>query len=114
MGTAVAHGLRGHCPACGAGELFDGFLATRAHCRACGLDLTGHEAHDFPAYIVILVLGHVIVSLMISVNVLFALPVGWQMILWPALTLVLALSLIRPVKGGVIAYQWARRMHGFA
>lgn len=96
------------------GEIFDGFLETRDHCRACGLDLSGHEAHDFPAYIVILVLGHVVVSAMISINVMLSIPVMWQVVIWPTVTIVLALSLIRPVKGAVIAFQWARRMHGFA
>ena len=33
--------------------------------------------------------------------------------LWPALTLVLALGFLQPVKGAVVAMQWHGRMHGF-
>jgi uncharacterized protein (DUF983 family) len=110
---ALERGLKCQCPSCGAGELFSGFLTPADHCRACGLDFTGHEAHDFPAYIVILLLGHLIVPTMITVNAVFAIPMGWQIFIWPMLVIVMALALIRPVKGGVIAYQWARRMHGF-
>jgi len=29
------------------------------------------------------------------------------------MTLVLALGLLQPIKGGVIGLQWAYRMHGF-
>ena len=38
---------------------------------------------------------------------------GVQMVLWPTLIAVLALLLIGPAKGAVIAVQWALRMHGF-
>lgn len=111
---AIVAGLKGRCPECGHGRIFDRFLVNKDRCGYCALDLTGHEAHDFPAYIVILLLGHIIVSVMISVNAALSIPVVWQMAIWPTLTVVLAILLIQPVKGGVIAYQWARRMHGFA
>ena len=111
---ALIHGLQSRCPACGEGKLFSSFLTPAASCTHCSEDLEGHEAHDFPAYIVILILGHVIVSVMMTVNAAFNIPVYWQAIIWPVVTIVLALSMIQPVKGAVIAYQWAKRMHGFA
>lgn len=111
---AMIHGLHSRCPACGEGKLFSSFLVPAASCSHCGEDFEGHEAHDFPAYIVILILGHVIVSTMMTVNAAFDIPVYWQAIIWPVVTIVLALSMIQPVKGAVIAYQWAKRMHGFA
>lgn len=111
---AVLRGLQARCPACGDGRLFARFLKPAASCARCGERLDGHEADDFPAYIVILLLGHIIVPLMIEVNAAFAVPIGWQIILWPSLALALALAMIQPVKGAVIALQWARRMHGFA
>lgn len=76
--------------------------------------LDGHQADDFPAYIVVLLLGHILVPAMIEVNHALEIPLGWQAILWPSLALILAVAMIQPVKGGVIALQWARRMHGFA
>jgi uncharacterized protein (DUF983 family) len=33
--------------------------------------------------------------------------------IWPALTLGLTLWLLPRVKGMVVAFQWAKRMHGF-
>jgi uncharacterized protein (DUF983 family) len=40
-------------------------------------------------------------------------PVWLQMLVWPTLTLFLALLLLQPVKGAIIGLQWALRMHGF-
>tara|TARA_R110000787_G_scaffold148932_1_gene262900 strand:+ start:2002 stop:2385 length:384 start_codon:yes stop_codon:yes gene_type:complete len=111
---ALRNGLRGRCPACGEGRLFGHFLKPAPSCSACGEAFEGHQADDFPAYIVILLLGHILVPTMIEVNHLLAIPLGWQAAIWPSLALVLALAMIQPVKGGVIAIQWARRMHGFA
>ncbi len=35
------------------------------------------------------------------------------MIVWPAVAILLSLWLLPLVKGALIAYQWALRMHGF-
>lgn len=110
---AVLRGLSCRCPACGSAPLFRAFLKPVDHCAACGQDWTHQQADDFPAYIVILLLGHLLVPMVITLNLSYGLPVMVQMLLWPALTAALALAMIQPVKGGVIAWQWAHRMHGF-
>ena len=53
------------------------------------------------------------VPLMIEVNSALAIPLGWQALIWPGLAIILALAMIQPVKGAVIAGQWSRRMAGF-
>ncbi|MET0372040.1 MAG: DUF983 domain-containing protein [Sphingobium sp.] len=113
LAPALRRGLRCRCPACGEGKLFDRFLRPADACAHCGQSWQGHQADDFPAYIVILLLGHLMLPLMIEVNAAFAIPLGIQAALWPALALLLAVVMIQPVKGGVIALQWSRRMHGF-
>ena len=105
--------LRGRCPACGQGPLFRRFLKPVDQCAHCGQNWQGHQADDFPAYLVILLLGHLIVPLVVEVNLLFNVPVTVQMLVWPTLTAALALLMIQPAKGAVIAFQWSRRMHGF-
>ena len=71
------------------------------------------RADDFPAYIVILLLGHLLVPLMIEVNAALDIPLGVQAALWPGLATLLALAMIQPAKAAVIAFQWSRRMDGF-
>lgn len=109
----LRHALRGRCPSCGEAPLFRRFLKPVDRCGHCGQNWQGHQADDFPAYLVILILGHIIVPLVVEVNLLLSVPIGAQMIFWPALTAALALLMIQPAKGAVIAFQWARRMHGF-
>ncbi|MDX3901721.1 MAG: DUF983 domain-containing protein [Sphingobium sp.] len=114
FGPALARALRGRCPACGEGRLFARFLKPAAACPHCGQRWDRHQADDFPSYIVILLLGHILVPLMIEVNSALAIPLGVQAILWPLLALLLAAALIQPAKAAVIAFQWSRRMHGFS
>ncbi len=114
IGLALRRGLSGCCPACGEARLFARFLKPQSPCPACGQDWSHHSADDFPAYLVILLLGHLLLPIVIEVNHLFAPGMFTQMILWPVLAATLALLLIQPAKGAVIAFQWARRMHGFA
>lgn len=111
---AMLRGLKGQCPCCGHTRLFRRYLKPVEKCAACGQDWSHQRADDFPAYIVILLLGHLIVPLVIEVNQLFTLSVAAQMILWPTLTAVLAMLLLQPVKGAVIGLQWAKYMHGFS
>ena len=94
--------------------MFARFLKPASACPVCGLALDGHRADDFPAYIVILLLGHILVPLMIEVNAALAIPMLWQTLIWPTLATLLAVAMIQPVKGAVIAVQWSRRMAGFS
>lgn len=93
--------------------MFAAFLKPTAGCESCGQAWDQHQADDFPAYLVILLLGHLLVPLMIEVNGALSIPLGVQAALWPCLALVLATLLIQPAKAAVIAFQWSRRMHGF-
>lgn len=94
--------------------MFARYLTPVHACASCGQRWDVHQADDFPAYLVILLLGHILVPLMIEVNSAFSIPLGWQAAIWPALALVLCLLLIQPAKAAVIAFQWTRRMHGFS
>jgi uncharacterized protein (DUF983 family) len=62
---------------------------------------------------VILVVGKVLISALVAVELAFAPPVWVHWAVWPALTLMLALWLLPRVKGAIVAFQWASRMHGF-
>ncbi len=93
--------------------MFVKFLKPAPACSHCGQSWDRHSADDFPSYIVILLLGHILVPLMIEVNSALAIPLGVQAFLWPGLALVLAAGLIQPAKAAVIAFQWSRRMQGF-
>nr|WP_183506902.1 DUF983 domain-containing protein [Methylobacterium brachythecii] len=101
------------CPHCGEGKLFGRFLKVRPECEACGMKLDGHRADDFPPYIVIFLVGHIVGYLILTFEMGYDVPLWVSVTLWPGLTLGLAALLLQPVKGAVIGLQYATRMHGF-
>ncbi|MGA7993449.1 MAG: DUF983 domain-containing protein [Bradyrhizobium sp.] len=111
--TAVKRGFRGRCPRCGQGKLFRAFLKVDDHCSVCQLDFTPHRADDLPAYLVIVIVGHIVVPTILWIETDFSPSVPLQLSIYLPLTLVLSLALLQPVKGAVVAIQWALRMHGF-
>jgi uncharacterized protein (DUF983 family) len=110
---AMRRGFFSSCPHCGKGRLFRAFLKVADRCPGCGEELHHHRADDFPAYVVILIVGHIMVPLVLVVETEFAPPYWFSMLLWPSLTAILVLALLQPVKGAVVGLQWAMGMHGF-
>lgn len=111
--TAMKRGFRGRCPNCGEGKLFRAFLKTADRCSECGLDFSHHRADDLPAYLVIVIVGHIVVPLALSIETNFAPPMLLQLAIYLPVTLIASLVLLQPVKGAVVGLQWAFRMHGF-
>jgi uncharacterized protein (DUF983 family) len=110
---ALWRGLRGCCPACGEGRMFRAYLKVADRCPHCGEELYHHRADDFPAYLVIVIVGHILVPIILVVETEIAPAIWVSMTLWPSLALALTLGLLQPVKGAVVAIQWYGGMHGF-
>ena len=110
---ALRRGLRGRCPRCGEGKLFRAFLKVDDACSVCGQDFTPHRADDLPAYLVIVIVGHIVVPLALMIETEYSPPLALQLAVYVPLTLILSLVLLQPVKGAVVGLQWALRMHGF-
>ena len=109
----LTRGLLGRCPSCRKGKMFRAFLKVQDCCNFCGEEFHHHRADDFPAYLVIVIVGHLIVPAALSVEVHYA-PSYWiHMALWLPMTFGLAIGLLQPIKGAVIAMQWRLGMHGF-
>jgi uncharacterized protein (DUF983 family) len=111
--TSLKRGFRGRCPRCGEGKLFRAFLKVDNNCSVCGLDFTPHRADDLPAYLVIVIVGHIVVPMALFIETNYSPPVALQLAIYLPLTLVASLALLQPVKGAVVGMQWALRMHGF-
>jgi uncharacterized protein (DUF983 family) len=113
-GQAVMRGLRGRCPNCGRGHMFSRFLKVADRCAACGEELFHQRADDFPAYLVIVLVGHTVVPLALLVETEFAPALWMQVAFWVPLTALLSVALLQPIKGAIVAMQWFGGMHGFA
>lgn len=114
VGRAMKRGFLGKCPACGQGRLFRGFVKSVDACAACGERMDHHRADDFPPYIVVTIVGHVVLGGYMMTDLVLPLSTWQHLALWAPVTLVSALALMQPVKGAVIGLQWALKMHGFS
>ena len=107
IGTSVRRGLAGHCPNCGKGRLFWKYLKVSGRCEVCDHDLARYPADDGPAYVTILLTGHLVVAPMLffpivwQANPLYSLP-----IILGSLAGVTLVALPR-IKGGWIGLMYA-------
>ena len=111
---AMLHGWRRHCPACGAGPMLSGYLKVRASCPVCGEALHHHRADDGPAYLTILIVGHLMAPAFLIVFTKFRPEPLVLAAIFSVGTVALSLFLLPRIKGALIGLQWAKRMHGFA
>lgn len=91
----------------------ESYLTVRPACSACGADMSHQRADDGPAWATILITGHILAPLMLTVFTLWR-PEGWVMALgFSAVFVALSLYLLPRLKGAFVGFQWAKRMHGF-
>jgi uncharacterized protein (DUF983 family) len=110
---AVLRGWRGKCPNCGAGPLMRGYLKVHDNCPVCQEDLHHQRADDGPAYVTIVIVGHLMAPLMMLVFTTMR-PDPWiAATLFSVGCVALSLWLLPRIKGAFVGLQWAKRMHGF-
>lgn len=113
VGRAMLRGWQQHCPKCGGGPLYSGYLKVRETCPVCHLDLTPQRADDGPAYLTVLIVGHVLAPVLLFLYTRFRPEPLVLATVMMVLCVGLSLYLLPRIKGALIALQWARRMHGF-
>ena len=112
-GPALLKGWRRRCPNCGTGPLLSGYLKVRDRCPVCREELHHHRADDGPAYLTILIVGHLMAPLIIWAFTTYR---PEPMVLATTFTVgcvALSLYLLPRLKGAIVGLQWAKRMHGF-
>ena len=110
---ALLRGFRRLCPNCGQGHMFSGYLKVNETCAVCREELHHHRADDGPAYLTILVVGHILAP---ALHVAFTKFRPDPLVLASIFTIgtvALSLYLLPRLKGLVVSLQWAKRMHGF-
>jgi uncharacterized protein (DUF983 family) len=109
----MMRGWRRRCPSCGGGALFGGFLKVVPACANCGEDLSHQRADDGPAYLTILIVGHLMAPLLILVWTELRPDPLTLALSFSAGTVALSLWLLPRLKGVIVGLQWAHRLHGF-
>ena len=80
--TAIKRGFMCRCPKCGEGRLFKSFLKTVDSCERCGEEMHHHRADDLPAYLVVVVVGHIIVGAFMGVEATSTLSTWQHLAIW--------------------------------
>jgi uncharacterized protein (DUF983 family) len=112
-GQAIWRGTLCRCPHCGQGKIYRSYLKIVDHCQACGEQLNLHRADDFPPYVAIMIVGHLLVAIMLHMEMAWHInPLTYLYTLVP-LAIILPLAILPSIKGAIVGYQWAHRMHGF-
>jgi uncharacterized protein (DUF983 family) len=110
---AIRRGWRRKCPNCGSGPVLRGYLKMRESCTVCRQDLTHASADDGPAYLTILIVGHLMAPSLHFVFVKFRPEPLILFTIFAVGCVALSLYLLPRFKGMIVAYQWAKRMFGF-
>ena len=110
---ALARGWRRKCPNCGSGPLMSGYLKVNSTCKVCREELHHHRADDGPAYLTILIVGHLMAPLLLLTFTIWRPEPLTLFTIFAVGCVGLSLYLLPRLKGAIIGLQWARRMHGF-
>jgi uncharacterized protein (DUF983 family) len=102
-------GALGRCPRCGLGALFRRGLVLRDRCPNCDLDFTFIDTGDGPAVFAILILGFLVLGMALIAEFKFGASVWFHVIAWGLLTPLLALILLRGLKGLLIGLQFRNK-----
>ncbi len=103
---AMVRGLLGKCPRCGEGKLFRAWIKPVDHCTSCDYDWSVQQADDFPAYIGIFIVGHLLAPVVIWMIAALGLSAWTTLAIILPLAIIMLIAMLQPVKGGVIAMLW--------
>lgn len=110
---AMWRGTLCRCPHCGQGKMFRAYLKVADQCDVCGEELSHHRADDFPPYIAIMIVGHLLVGIMMHMDMVWHVnPMTYLLSMIP-LAVILPLAMLPSIKGAIVGLQWATRMYGF-
>lgn len=113
LGRAMLRGWRRRCPKCGSGPMMRGYLTVRDTCPVCQEELHHHRADDGPAYLTILIVGHVMAPLFLWAYTTYRPEPLVMASIFSVGCVALSLYLLPRLKGMIVALQWAKRLGGF-
>lgn len=86
--------------------MFNGFLTVSERCSVCDLDYDFADTGDGPAVFIMLIVGFIVATSALIVEVIYQ-PSYWlHAALWGPLTMILCLAMLRPFKGVLLAVQF--------
>lgn len=99
-------GIRGKCPRCGQGQLFEGFLKLAPRCDVCGLDYSFADPADGPAFFVICFACVPAVVFASWLEIAYEVPYWVHLFTSLPILLLTCIPPLRPIKGWLVASQY--------
>lgn len=103
--TLIDRALLKRCPRCGKGRLYKSYLKQVSSCGECHEDLGHIRADDGPAWLTVLLVGHIILPLAFLVEL-----EGWSdgkiVVFWCVVAVLLTLMVLPRAKALFIGIIW--------
>jgi uncharacterized protein (DUF983 family) len=103
--SPILSGLRGRCPACGAGKLYSGYMQLAECCTDCSHPIANGDEEDIPITSLLIVIGAIGMAGVIISIVRFDWPTWLVVAVWPPLTVIASLVALPPLRGLITALQ---------
>ncbi|MAH04264.1 MAG: hypothetical protein CL561_01760 [Alphaproteobacteria bacterium] len=107
--TILSRGIKRRCPKCGQGKVLKGYLTQEKSCTNCDEDLENIRADDGPAWMTILLTGHLLAPFIHYAIMHDSFPLQYELPIILAIATVTALALLPFCKGIFIAIIWFTR-----
>jgi uncharacterized protein (DUF983 family) len=103
--TTMLRGFGERCPCCGKGRVFRAFLKVTDQCGHCGERLGDFRADDLPAYLTVLVVGHIVVPGLLWTE-RYDFSTAAELAVAVPLSLILIAFLLPRFKGAAVGLLW--------
>ncbi len=110
--SSIGRAVLGHCPNCGQGRLFKSYLKQVDSCQYCSEEFGHIRADDGPAWLTIVLVGHIMAPFIVMYAIDSAWPVWLSVTVWSAFAVTLMLVLLPRSKGLFIAIIWRMQCSG--
>jgi uncharacterized protein (DUF983 family) len=109
---SILRGVLKRCPNCGDGRIFKTYLKPTVSCQECSEKLGHIRTDDFAPWLMILIVGHIVVSLTLFTELTYSPPLWVHAALWTPTIILLTLGLLPHAKGACLGLMWALGLHG--
>lgn len=112
--SLIAAAFFGNCPQCHERTLFEGAMIGgganfASKCSNCGLDYDGFNVGDGPAAFLTFMMGALIVTLALSLELSLHPPFWVHILLWVPLTVIMTIVSLRIAKGVLLTLEYRNK-----
>jgi uncharacterized protein (DUF983 family) len=111
--NSLVRGWSRNCPRFENDTLLKNYLCLKSTCNSNGLDFSGARADDVPAYLTILIVGHLMAPLLHFTFVKWRPEPIILFLIFAVGCVSLSLYLLPRIKCVIVGLQWERKMYGF-